>query len=239
MFRPVIASRTAALLVATLSLLAASSARGEMDRWFDRKPCTSLRIEKHRSLANHEVVASVTIDDAEYLARLVAAIEKLPAEGKLMIKAAGGAAYTQLYFACGGAEPRRLDILDGMLKTPSTGFNDTTPAEAAIVADLDALVAPAIGKAVPKVKGLALRFDGFTLTYLGEDHHDGAPATVHADVDHFELVVRGKKTPISITSGQMPPPPTPFKVGKAKRVLQSYETKQGVRLFPTHFQVTK
>ena len=47
--RAVIASRVVALLVATHSLLAASSARGEMDRWFDRKPCTSLTIEKHRN----------------------------------------------------------------------------------------------------------------------------------------------------------------------------------------------
>jgi hypothetical protein len=231
--------RVTALAALIVSFSFLSTARGDMAaRWFDEKPCTTLEIRKHRSISKHEIVREVKIDDGAYVARVVAALEKLPTDGKMMIKMGPDASYTELVFGCGGA-PRTVKIYQGMIQTPGTGFDaPTSDGEARLVRDLGALLAPAVGKVIPKVQGLRLAFKGFALTYAGGTSYDGGPGgpTVHAEVERFVLEVgRKPATTIEVASGQTPPAPT--KLGRTGRTLVTYETRLGERLYPTHLQV--
>jgi len=105
-------------------------------RWFKDKNCTSLEIRQHKSAANHAVVHSATVTDPGVLKNLIARIAALPENGEMMIDMGPGASYVEVNFHCPSGV-RQLEIYDGRLKTPSTGFNtEAGDAEKKIVADI-------------------------------------------------------------------------------------------------------
>ena len=125
-----------------------------MDRpWFTDKNFTSLVIRKNKSLADHTVVKSVTITDAEYIGKLAARIEQIPADGDMMISFSGEAEHIELVFFS-GEKVEEIDVIQKGFKTPSTGFNIKNDYERELYAEIDAVLFPAIGKIVPKVEGL-------------------------------------------------------------------------------------
>ncbi len=48
---------------------------------------------------------------------------------------------------------------------------------------------------------------------------------------------KGEAIKLRVVSGQMPPQPHPFKVGKTKLILESYELKNGFSLYPYYFAI--
>ncbi len=187
------------------------------------------------------VTGAAHITDGTFLARLVARIGALPADGNLMIKMGAEAELIELAFD-GSSGVRTVQIYAGRFKTPTTGFNAGSArgdAERKLYEDLAALLSPAPGKIIPKVKGLELTFDGFSVTFDGSESYDHAPDTLSGSVDVFLVKpTGGAGQRIEISSGQLPPAPKAFSVGKTRLSLVTYETKKGDRLFPHDFQIT-
>jgi hypothetical protein len=83
---------------------------------------------------------AVKVTDPEALKGLIARIRAIPENGKLMVKMGPDASYIEMKFHCEG-EVRRLEIYNGKLKTPSTGFNvDPGADEKAVVNEVLALL---------------------------------------------------------------------------------------------------
>ena len=94
----------------------------EQRRWFKNKNCASIEIREHKSAAEAAVVRAATVNDAKTVNALVAQIDALPANGREMIKMGPNASHVEVIFHCDGG-PRTLELYNGRLKTPSTGFN--------------------------------------------------------------------------------------------------------------------
>jgi hypothetical protein len=97
-------------------------------QWFTHKGCTSLEIEKYKSISDPQIIASATITDMAKINSLMERIEKLPVDGDVMISFSENAANTNLIFKCDKGD-QVIEIYDGGFKTPSTGFNTDSDVE--------------------------------------------------------------------------------------------------------------
>jgi len=238
---PVPLLRLASAAGIALALLTARSQGAPVtEPWFPDTRCAALTVTEFKSLGDHRVVNELHIDDAAFIARFMARVASLPTDGPNMIKWGPDAHLTELVFAC-GAGPRTIRVFEGMFQTPSTGFNEgQSETLKKLDADLEALLHPAPGKTIPKVRGLALKFKAFTLTFTGTARFDGAPATVSGVTDSFEVTAPdGGEQTLRIRSGQRSPAPQPFAVGKAHFSIVTYQTRTGERLYPDHFQIAE
>ena len=203
--------------------------------WFTDKNFTSLEIRKHKSLANHTVVKSVTVTDAGYIGRLAGRIEQIPPDGDMMISFSGDAEHLKLIFFSGG-NAQEIDVIQKGFKTPSTGFNSKNDYEKELYAEIDALLFPAIDKIVAKAAGLLLDFGDFSLCYKGTRFEDLAPVTLSFHIAEFAFVdKKGNTELIEIYAGQLPPEPFILK-GSGLSIL-TFRSKEEKRLYPDSFQV--
>ncbi len=152
-----------------------------------------------------------------------------------MISFSDAAEHIELIFYSGD-KVQEIDVIQKGFKTPSTGFHPKNDFEKGLYAENDALLFPAVGKIVPKVEGILLDFDGFSLCYSGSRFEDLAPATVSFNVDGFTFVdKRGDTQSIEIRAGQLPP--QPFAIKGSGVVLLTFHTEDGKRIYPDFFQV--
>ena len=207
-----------------------------MDRpWFSEKSFTKLEIRKPRSLADHTIVKTIIITDTEYIDKFASRIQRIPANGDMMISFAGNAEHIELVFYT-GEKRQEIDVIQKGFKTPSTGFNIKNGYEKQLYAEIDALLFPATGKIVPKVKDLQLDFGDFSLTYQGSRFEDHAPVTLSFHIEEFAFAdAKGNTQLIEISAGQLPPQPFTIKANGLK--LLTFHSKEKHRLYPDFFQV--
>lgn len=207
-------------------------------KWFDADSYVSLEIIRHRSISVHDVVKSVVLTDATAIKGLMDRIEEIPVDGDMMKSFGCNAESVDLVFRNATAV-HTIEIYNQRFKTPSTGFNTTDrELESRIYADIDALLYPSFDKAVLKVKDLELRYDGFTVTYLGRESSGEQEVTASLNAEQFVITEKDKAgQTIQITSGQTPPAPFEFKVNSKSHLLLTYESKLSERLYPDYFQI--
>lgn len=208
-------------------------------QWFTSRECTALEISKHQSISVPHVISAVTIEDSKVIQSIMARMESIPVAGDMMKSFGPDAAYIDLLFHVVDGTTQNVGIYQKRFKTPSTGFHGgPSETEAALYADIDAWLLPAIDKVTLKARDVELDFRDFSLTYLGESQSDPAPVSVSWVANRFLLKDRaGSSKMIQITSGQLSPPAHHFEANGKKFSLLTYKTETGQRLYPDHFQV--
>jgi hypothetical protein len=91
-------------------------------KWFTHTGCTSLEIQKHKSISEHEIVASVLLTDPSLVKSFIDRIEKFPTKGDMFISLGEDAESIELIFTCEQGV-QKVEIYNGGFKTPSTAFN--------------------------------------------------------------------------------------------------------------------
>lgn len=207
--------------------------------WFQNQHCNRLEIKKPKSISEHEIIRSVTIEVASAIAGLMQRISKIPADGNMMVSFGPKAEEIDLEFHCGN-EIQTIEIYGKRFKTPSTGFNsDHSEIEESLYRDIDALLFPDFNKSMLIIKNTALPYQGFSVTYTGSVTKGDAPVTAHFTQHNFVITDQNKNSQhIVVISGQRPPQPQVIEVNRKKITLLTYETSNGVRLYPDYFQIT-
>ena len=206
--------------------------------WFSNTNATSLEIQKFKSISDHEIVASVIINDLKVIQSFISRIEQIPPEGDMMKSFGPEAEHIDLCFFNEDA----LDIqhiYQKRFKTPSTGFNSSkSELEEKLYQDVDALLFPALDKQILQIENLELVFKNFSITYLGSEFHQVELVSVSFTKNKFLIKEKNKKEQlIEITSGQLPPKPFAFEIGHSKFEILTYKTKDDQRLYADHFQI--
>lgn len=205
--------------------------------WFTDKNFTSLEITKNKSLADHDVVRSVTIIDTGYIGKFAARIEQIPTDGDMMISFSGEAEHITLTFYSGD-NMQEIDVIQKGFKTPSTGFNIKNDYEKGLYAEIDALLFPSPGKITPKIEGLPMDFDDFSLCYKGTRFEDHAPVTLSFHIAGFTYTdKKGHTQIIDISAGQLPP--QPYVIKPNGPTILTFHSKEGKRIYPDFFQVVE
>jgi len=206
--------------------------------WFENENYSTVTITRFTSISKHTVEQSIHIDDTDLAKRLKERINAIPAEGDMMISFGPDAEHVSLSFE-GDGFVQTIHFYSGKIKTPSTGFNSNkTQAELNVYRDIDALLYPSINKQMLKIKDLEIQFPIFSITYLGNTFKDEAPVTLSFTTDRY--VIRDKKGDeqfVEISSGQLPPQPFDFNIGKKSFVLNTFESNSGGRLYTDYFQI--
>jgi len=208
--------------------------------WFKNQHCTRLEIKKPKSISEHELIKSITIEDTSVIAGLMQRISKIHPNGDMMISFSPKTEKIELQFHC-EHEIQTINIYGNKFKTPSTGFNSNrSEIEESLHQDIYALLFPDFDKKVLLIKNLALPFKDFAITYTGVVTKDDAPVTASFTEHHFVITERNKNVKrIRVAAEQMPPQPLAIEVNGKKAMLLSYETRDGIRLYPHYFQITR
>ena len=90
--------------------------------WFKYKDCTLLEIVKYKSISNHKIEASVSINDIIFINNIIERIQNIPANGDMMISFGPDAEHIELLFYK-EKDCQKIEIYNHRFKTPSTGFN--------------------------------------------------------------------------------------------------------------------
>lgn len=93
-------------------------------QWFTHKGCKNLEIQKHESISEHEIVASVNITDTNLVESIMGRIEKLPPKGDMYKSFGDEVEHIDLIFNCEQG-PQIIEIYNKMFKTPATTFNSS------------------------------------------------------------------------------------------------------------------
>ena len=186
-----------------------------------------------------QVISAVTIEDRKVIQAIMARIESIPVAGDMMKSFGPDAEYIDLLFHDVHGTIQKVGIYQKRFKTPSTGFHcGPSETEAALHADIDALLFPAIDKLTLKTRDVELDFGNFSLTYLGEIFSENASVSASWVANRFLLKDKaGQSQVISITSGQLAPRAHDFDVDQKQFSLLTYQTQAKQRLFPDYFQV--
>ncbi len=206
--------------------------------WFGKAPCTKMKIQRFEAGVTKPTHSLETVDLAG-IANVREKIENISAEGDMM-KSLVPKEILRLEFVC-GSESRTIEIFDGAFKTPTTAFNSDAQVrkiERQVSSALRTTLIPELKALAFKLAGIEYKFPDFSITFKGTTKFDHAPATISGEIDHFE--VRSAESGIQkleISSGQLPPQPETFSVGKAKFVLRTFESKERDRLYSTYFQI--
>jgi hypothetical protein len=207
--------------------------------WFENKDFTSLEIRKHKSLADHAIVKTIRISDVRYINELMGRIERIPANGDMMISFSGTAEHIELV-VYSGDQVQAIDVIQKGFKTPSTGFNPKNDYEREIYAEIDAMLFPALEKILPKVEHVEFDFGDFFLEYTGSRFVDLAPVTLAFNIAQFYFRDKnGKTQSIEISAGQLPPRPFDLEAAGSKISLLTYHSKEQKRIYPGFFQVVR
>lgn len=211
-----------------------------MAKWFTQPKCTAFEIRKHKSISEHVIVARKEVLDADAALKLMNRISALPPNGDEMRKLGPRTRRLDVVFTC-GPQQETISFFEGKIKTPSTGFyRQDNPEADRIFRDLEALLMGSYGQSLPLAKGAPQAFPDFVLTYLGEEEHEGAPATVSATTRTFLIKAKdGSEQRLTVSFGQVPPQPHPFQVGAKTYTLFTYRSPQGEDLFPDRILIDR
>ncbi|MES2965728.1 MAG: hypothetical protein V4760_17735 [Bdellovibrionota bacterium] len=195
--------------------------------WFSAPRFETLEITMQKSIGNPKVVRRVRITDPQFIAALVSRIQRLPTNGEEMVKFGPSAPYTLAVFS-NGPDRESIEIISGKIKTPSTGFNPTSDEESSIVADVETLSSPALGRKIPKVKGLEQKVGPFTVIFQGavvKPQEPDMPTIGPITTETFVVIDSSKKAQtFALTSGQNPPPPAGFAFDGKRYMLESHSS---------------
>ncbi len=210
-------------------------------QWFNTKECAVLEIKKYKSISVRQVVSAVTINDSKVVKNIMQRIENIPVDGDKMKSFGPDAESIDLFFHCDNKTIQTVEIYQKKFKTPSTGFNSgTNEVELLLYSDIDALLLPDLNKRILKIKNVALKFKDFSLTYLGSVASEKTLATVSWTLDKFLIKDNSDREQIiEISSGQLPPAPYDFDIGKAGFTLLTHQAGMTHRLYPDYFQVVR
>lgn len=208
--------------------------------WFQNQHCSQLVIKKPKSISEHKIIKSVTIDDLAVIDSFIRRISSIPANGDEMRSFGPNAEEIALEFHCDN-QIQTISIYQRKFKTPSTGFNsERNKTEDSLYQDIDALLFPDFDKHILLIKNLALSFKDFAITYTGVVTNNDAPVTASITEHHFLITERNKSVQhVQVVAGQLPPQPLAIEVNGKKAMLLSYETRDGIRLYPHYFQITR
>lgn len=209
-----------------------------MKKWFTHEKCAAFEIRKYKSAAERHTVARREVLDPEATVKLMRRIAALPPEGDERISFGRRASQLDLVFRCGDHH-QTISFYNGMIKTPSSGFYaQKNEAAEKMFEDLEGLLMGAYGKSVLLVKDSPQPFPDFTLLFVGEEEHDDGSPTASATTRSFLLTPKkGPQQKLTVTFGQVPPQPYPFKLGSARFTLFMYQSPTGEELFPERFLI--
>ena len=230
--------------VGLLMMLIPFSARGEMKKvpWFKGPDCSELSILYFPSQSDEKAMAMLQIKEPGIVQSVADRIRSLP-DGDEKISWGKAASRMTLEFLC-GQDWERIDIIGGRIKTPSTGFiSEKTPKEAELVDDLLAMAVPQVNRPLPMLPKFSFRFKDFTIAYDRTEHTPqppGGPTIGPTSRSFYEIVAlgTGNTVTISIFSGQIPPQPQSFAIGKKVYYLLTFGDEKGKRLRPGTFVVS-
>jgi len=232
-------------LTLILSNLAIGKDMREERPWFINKNCHSLTIKKYKSISNHKIVAEVSIADTNVVKKIVERIEKIPANGDMMVSFGPDAQHTELIFSCETSGPKDsphavIEIYQKGFKTPSTGFNsDGNEIEKKLQADIAALLEPTLNTKILKIENLELKFENFSITYKGHKTTN-APVTASFTTETYLIKdKKGQEQSIQVTSGQTAPQTQKFEVNKKAYSLLPLKSSQGEDLLPDYFEISQ
>lgn len=233
------------MILALNSEFAAGANMKELRPWFTNKNCKTLEIKKFKSVSNHDVTHEILITDVKAVEKIMTRIEKISANGDMMVSFGPDADFTQLIFNCESADPKVpprqiVEIYQKGFKTPSTGFNsEDKKTERALIDDLFNLLSPDVNKKLLKIENLEYKIDKFSVTFKGSDTKT-APVTVTTHTETYIVKDKtGNEQKVEITSGQLPPKPEKFEVNKHQYSLQTLNSSKGESLLPDYFEITK
>jgi len=120
--------------------------------WFPRTDYASVEIKQHKSIENSRIMQSATITDPAMIARVMARIEEIPANGEMKVVFDVKKEKMELRFRH-GAHTHTIEVYDHRFKTPSGGFHTAhNDIETALYEDIDTLIHPKRKKKFAKLK---------------------------------------------------------------------------------------
>lgn len=232
--------------LALLSTYTEAESRTMKNPWFSNTACNMIEIKKFKSISDHQITKSVSINDADAIKSLMQRIAKIPAGGNMMKSFSDEAEEIRLAFHCEN-KIQEIGIFNKRFQTPSTGFNPgKNQLEEDLYHDIDALLFPDFNKRILKIKNLALPFKGFTVTYKGSSFEDANTEPKQITCQRFTIKDRIQEQDIEIRSGQIEPQPRTLDV-RLNRTLPfsstitfyTHQSGLGKNLYPDYFQISK
>lgn len=110
--------------------------------------------------------------------------------------------------------------------------------------DIDSLVQPELNKRMPRIKDYRFDFKEFYIVFTEEKHTPQPPdgPTIGPTSMAYYTVWQKQGTnevSLGIFSGQIPPEPQGFLVGKNIYYLLTYENVEHDRLYPEYFEISE
>lgn len=212
-----------------------------VSKWFSSVEYVKVAIKKQKSFSDSSVVKEIMIQDPSLISFLKSQVEKNPVDGKMMISFAPESSYISIQFVDAQGTIDLVEIHDGRLKTPSTGFDSTKSAEETrLSSDIEALLQPGLSVPILKVVNNEYKFKDMSVVYLGKSSQEKSRATTSLSKERYQIKeAQGGEQILEITSGQRPPAPVEFKVNGKMYTLFTYENTKKIRLFPHYFEITK
>lgn len=209
--------------------------------WFEKIGCEQLEIKSFKTLRDRKPERSVKIVDPDYIRSLQVSINQLRKNGDVMIDMSEEASLLTLEFQC-GKKKESVEFYDGRIKTPATSFYERSDkSDKVIWQEMEDLFGTgAFDKPVPYYVGREIDFGDFRLTYKGSRDETPKGTTASRYVADFQLKSKNGKEDqtLSVMSGQLPPRPLSFEVGKHKYTLYTFSFKDE-RIDPRHLVVEK
>ncbi len=206
-----------------------------MKKWFESSTCEKMKVIEYKSASDKSILREIVFEDADYTGSFKIQISQLPATGEMMIKMGPDAKKLVIEFTC-GAKTELVEFFNERIKTPDTSFySKANHHEQAVWSELQALLKkPVLGQAVPKAKNLELKFEKFSLRYLGSEDRtpQGTTATSYVETFKVKNMADQSEKLIEVHSGQSPPEDVDFQLGSGKYVLRTFKSKKGESLYP-------
>jgi len=107
--------------------------------WFKTAPFTSLEIHEFQSISARRLIRSNSFNDPVLIETLVKRIEQIPIDGDMMISFGPDAEYMTLTFT-NDIQEEVVELIQRRFKTPSTGFNSSSPLEKELYEEIQRLL---------------------------------------------------------------------------------------------------
>ncbi len=211
-------------------------------KWFEKFGCEKMKITQYESASSRKIIHESTIEDVDYIRLIQGEISQLPTSGDEYIKIGPDSDYLTLDFTCEG-KGTLIEFFNKSIKTPATSFySKSSKFELDVWNQIESHFTKAeIGKLAPKYKNGLIRYDLFTVKYLGSE--DKTPKGTTATSNHETFIVTSSKDQtiqtIIVRSGQLPPKPFEFKIGSEEYILSTYSQSKGPTLHPATFIIEK
>jgi hypothetical protein len=230
------------IFMITAAVFGAEKKNMQERKWFDTIGCEKMRIAEYKSASEKSVVREQSITDAPYIKSMQLKISQLPTEGQMMVKMGPEADYLTLEFIC-GPKTEVIQFFNHHIKTPATSFFDQNEkGEQDLWKEIQSHFAkPEYNIAVPKVTKVNRDYDDFLLEYLGSEDRTPKGTSASAYVESFKVTAKSDHSVqiVEVHSGQLPPRPTDFSVGKKLFTVMTFRTSEQQDLNPRKFVVIK